>query len=99
MASQTLDLSIASTLRTRAAQTSTFDALETAFGNQYSDYTIREVVTKQYGSHEIRFGGEAVRLRNHITNTYQMSGSFTFSVQLSGEAVADFMMGRASSFS
>jgi len=64
-----------------------------------SDYTIREVVTKQYGSHEIRFGGEAVRLRNHIINTYQMAGSFSFSGQLSGEAVADFMMGRASSFS
>ena len=64
-----------------------------------SDWTIREVVTKQAGPHEIRFGGEAVRLRNHITNTYQMAGSFSFSGQLSGEAVADFLMGRASSFS
>ena len=64
-----------------------------------SDFTFREVVTKQAGPHEIRFGGEAVRLRNHITNTYQMAGSFSFSGQLSGEAVADFLMGRASSFS
>jgi len=63
------------------------------------DYTVREVVTKIRGPHELRFGGEALRVLNHIINTYQMDSSFTFSGQLSGDGLADFMFGRASAFS
>src|SRR6202008_547985 len=37
------------------------------------DFTIREVVTKVKGGHELRFGGEAVRVRNHVINTFQMA--------------------------
>ena len=40
-----------------------------------SDFTFREVATKQAGAHELKFGGEAVRLTNHIINTFQMAGS------------------------
>lgn len=63
-----------------------------------SDFTFREVATKQAGAHELRFGGEAVRLTNHIINTFQMAGSFTFNGQLSGDPAADFLLGRASAF-
>ena len=42
------------------------------------DFTIREVVTKIAGPHELRFGGEAVRVSNHIINTFQMAGQVTF---------------------
>ncbi len=63
-----------------------------------SDFTFREVATKQAGAHELKFGGEVVRLTNHIINTFQMAGSFTFNGQLSGDAVADFLLGRASAF-
>jgi hypothetical protein len=38
------------------------------------DFTVREVMTKVKGAHELRFGGEAVRVRNHVTNTFQMAG-------------------------
>jgi len=62
------------------------------------DFTFREVVTKIVRAHELRFGGEAVRVRNHVINTFQMAGRFTFSGQLSGEGLADFMLGRASEF-
>jgi hypothetical protein len=62
------------------------------------DFTIREVVTKIQGSHELRFGGEAVRLSNHIVNTYQMAGNFQFNGQLSGNGLADFLFGRSSQF-
>lgn len=62
------------------------------------DFTIREVVTKIQGAHELRFGGEAVRVSNHITNTFQMMGIFTFNGQLSGHGLSDFMFGRASNF-
>ena len=62
------------------------------------DFTIREVVTKLAGGHELRVGGEAVRVRNHIINTFQMAGRFSFNGQLSGLGLADFMYGRSSEF-
>src|SRR5262245_42722594 len=62
------------------------------------DFTVREVVTKIKGAHELRFGGEAVRVRNHIINTFQMAGNFTFNGQLAGDGLADFMFGRASQY-
>jgi hypothetical protein len=62
------------------------------------DFTIRENLTAVLGPHEMHFGGEIVRLSNHITNTFRMDGNFTFSGQLSGDGLADFMLGRASSF-
>lgn len=62
------------------------------------DFTIREVITKIRGNHEFRFGGEAVRVTNHISNSFQMMGNFTFNGQLSGHGIADFMFGRASAF-
>lgn len=61
-------------------------------------WTIREVVTKVAGPHEFRFGGEAVRLSNEINNTFQMMGNYTFSGQITGDGLADFMLGEAASF-
>lgn len=62
------------------------------------DFTVREVVTKIKGAHELHFGGEAVRVWNNIVNTFQMAGQITFNGQLSGNGLADFMLGRASDF-
>jgi hypothetical protein len=62
------------------------------------DFTIREVVTKIKGAHEFKFGGEAVRVSNHLINTFQMAGNFTFNGQLSGNGLADFVLGQASAF-
>ena len=62
------------------------------------DFTIREDLTAVLGPHELHFGGEAVRLSNHIINTFRMDGNFTFNGQLSGDGLADFLLGRASSF-
>lgn len=61
-------------------------------------WTIREVVTKVAGAHELRFGGEAVRLSNNINNTFQMMGNYTFGGQITGDGVADYMLGEASAF-
>ena len=38
------------------------------------DWTIREDVTKVAGAREMHFGGEAVRVRNHVVNTFSMAG-------------------------
>jgi len=62
------------------------------------DFTFRHVGTKIAGSHELRFGGEAVNVRNHLINTFQMAGRVAFSGQLSGNGMADFMFGRTSEF-
>ena len=37
-------------------------------------------------------------MTNHITNSFQTDGGFTFNGQLSGNGLADFMFGRSSSF-
>jgi hypothetical protein len=62
------------------------------------DFTIREQLTTIRGPHELHFGGEVVRLSNHIINTFRMDGNFTFNGQLSGDGLADFLLGSASSF-
>ena len=62
------------------------------------DFTIRENLTAIQGPHELHFGGEIVRLSNHITNTFRMDGNFTFNGSLSGDGLADFLLGRASTF-
>jgi Carboxypeptidase regulatory-like domain/TonB dependent receptor len=62
------------------------------------DFTIRENLTAIFGPHEMHFGGEVVRLSNHIINTFRMDGNFTFNGQLSGDGLADFLLGRASTF-
>src|SRR5688572_22535504 len=62
------------------------------------DFTFRHVGTKFAGNHEFRFGGEAVRVSNHLINTFQMAGRVAFNGQLSGNGMADFMFGRTSEF-
>ena len=62
------------------------------------DFTIREAVMKLVGAHELHFGGQALRVQNTINNTYRQSGNFTFNGQLSGNGLADFIFGRAYSF-
>jgi hypothetical protein len=62
------------------------------------DFTFRHVATKIAGNHELRFGGEAVNVRNHLINTFQMAGRVAFNGQLSGNGMADFMFGRTSEF-
>ena len=62
------------------------------------DFTIRENLTSLLGPHELHVGGEVVRLSNHITNTFRMDGNFTFNGSLSGDGLADFLLGRASTF-
>ena len=62
------------------------------------DYTIREDVAVQRGAHELHVGGEAVRVTNDLTNTYTMSGQFTFGNSLTGSNLSDFLAGQASRF-
>ena len=62
------------------------------------DFTFRHVATKMVGEHELRLGGEAVHVRNHLINTFQMAGRVAFNGSLSGHPMADFMFGRTSEY-
>lgn len=62
------------------------------------DWTIHEDVTLQRGAHELHAGGDVVRLKNHLVNTFTMAGEFDFTDQLSGSNLTDFMLGHASHF-
>jgi hypothetical protein len=62
------------------------------------DQTYREDITYIHGSHELHFGGEALRIRAPMANTYEQNGVFSFNNNLSGNNVADFILGQASQF-
>jgi Carboxypeptidase regulatory-like domain len=62
------------------------------------DWTLREDVSWIKRAHELHFGAEIVRVKNHLDSHYLQSGYFTFGNQLSGDNLADYMLGRASDF-
>jgi hypothetical protein len=62
------------------------------------DQSLREIVTYLKGTNQLQFGGEARRVRAPMGNSYQADGNFTFSNSLSGDNVADFLLGDVSSF-
>ena len=62
------------------------------------DWTLREDVSWIKGAHEFHFGGEFVRVKNRLDNPWLQAGNFTFGNQLSGDNLADYMLGRASDF-
>ena len=62
------------------------------------DQSLREIATAIIGTHELQFGGEAVRIRTPMGNSYQADGNYTFSDSLTGDNVADFVSGAVSSF-
>ncbi len=62
------------------------------------DQTYRELVTYVKGSHELHFGAEALRITMPQENTFGQNGQFNFTNNLSGNNLADFMLGQASTF-
>ena len=62
------------------------------------DSTYREDVTYIKGTHELHIGGEALRIRAPMANTFEENGVFSFGNNLSGNNMADFMLGQVSTF-
>jgi hypothetical protein len=58
-----------------------------------SGWTLRENVTLAKGAHQLHVGGEAVRIKVNVRNTYRQSGFFNFTNTLSGDNIVDFMLG------
>lgn len=63
-------------------------------GNQ----SLREIATWTRGNNLIQFGGQAVRITQPMSNTFQQGGNLSFGQQFTGYNMADFMVGAASNF-
>lgn len=62
------------------------------------DQTLREVVTWVRGNQQLTLGGEMLRVRAPINNQYLQGGTFDFGGALSGNDLADFMLGDVTQF-
>jgi hypothetical protein len=60
--------------------------------------TVREDISLEQGSHDMHFGLEVVRLRNHLVNDFTMNANFSFYNSLSNNNLSDFMLGDVSEF-
>lgn len=63
-----------------------------------SDVQIRDTVTWIRGPHEIKFGGEYLRTTNNIKNDFRTMGLFNFNGSVTGNSMADFMLGSVYQF-
>ncbi|MGH9325327.1 MAG: carboxypeptidase regulatory-like domain-containing protein [Terriglobia bacterium] len=57
------------------------------------DLNWADMLTWMHGRHEFKFGGEFIRTTNTIANHFRQQGMFTFNGSISGDAMADFMLG------
>src|SRR3984957_10914 len=64
----------------------------------HSDISDREIATFVKGPNELQFGGEWEHMNLPMGNSYQSDGNYSFGGNLSGDNLADFMLGAASSF-
>jgi hypothetical protein len=60
---------------------------------------VQEGVTWVAGKHELHFGGSYAYITTPKQNQYGQGGAFNFTNNLSGDNIADFMLGQVSSFS
>lgn len=62
------------------------------------DISDREIATFVKGGHELQLGGEWKRIHVPMGNSYQADGNYTFDNALTGDNIADFLLGDVSSF-
>jgi Carboxypeptidase regulatory-like domain/TonB dependent receptor len=61
-------------------------------------YQLSDDFTLIRGKHQLQFGVDARKLQLNIVNNQQSNGQFTFAGQYSGDNLADFLLGRISTF-
>ena len=64
-----------------------------------TNYQLSDEVNMIRGSHQIFFGVNVINSRLNSFSNFQRNGNFTFTGQVTGNALADFMLGKPSSFS
>jgi hypothetical protein len=63
-----------------------------------TNYQLSEEISLIRGPHQIAFGVNASNMRLASFSNFQRNGNFTFNGQVTGNALADFMLGKPSSF-
>jgi len=58
-----------------------------------TDLQWADTATWIHGRHEVKFGGEVIRTSNSIKNEFRQMGNLTYNGSLSGNAMADFLLG------
>ncbi len=58
-----------------------------------TDTQVSDTLTWIHGKHELKFGGEYIQTSNSIKNEFRQMGQFTFNGSISGNAMADYMLG------
>jgi len=61
-------------------------------------YQLSDDFTVIHGSHQVAFGVDERRLQMNIVNNQQVNGITTFSGSITGDALADFLLGKMSSY-
>lgn len=62
------------------------------------DWQFNDVLSFIHGRHEIKVGGEYLRISNKIENDFRTMGNFDFNGSITGNAMADFMTGNVFRF-
>jgi len=62
------------------------------------EYDISNNWTYIHGAHSMEFGGELIREHNILAQVFLSQGVFSFNSQISGDNLADFMLGKPSDF-
>jgi outer membrane receptor protein involved in Fe transport len=62
------------------------------------DWHFSDTLTWVRGQHEFKFGGEFIRSTNEIRNHFRTMGQYTFDGNVTGNAMADFLLGGAYNF-
>ncbi len=63
-----------------------------------NNYQLSDDVNYIRGRHQMAFGVDARKEQLNIANNQQVNGQFTFSGSVTGDALADFLLGRVSTF-
>jgi hypothetical protein len=72
------------------------DNLEAAFVRNGFEWSNR--TSWVLGRHSLQFGGEIARYRVDIANEFRRAGNFVFNGNVTGNAMADFLLGRINTF-
>ncbi|HYO83804.1 MAG TPA: TonB-dependent receptor plug domain-containing protein, partial [Bryobacteraceae bacterium] len=62
------------------------------------DYHVSDTLTWIRGAHELKIGGEYLHVSNVIVNDFRTMGNFDFNGSISGNPMADFMLGEVYRF-
>ena len=62
------------------------------------DVHIADTLTWMLGSHQLKIGGEYMRLKNDILNDFRTMGNFDFNGSATGDPMADFLLGEVYQF-